>query len=109
MRPESGRRESRKRFKFLPHVRFGRIRRTRVRDVGAVGVLRSDGRQKVERIGRGRSRRLAGPVPRAQGICSSENWLKFAQFACTVPTQLKSATLSAIKTVRYKSFITRSG
>lgn len=35
--------------------------------------------------------------------------LKFAQFACTVPTQPKIATLSAIKTIRYKSFITRSG
>jgi hypothetical protein len=40
---------------------------------------------------------------------SSENWLEFAQFACTVPTQQKFAILSAIKTIRYKSFITRSG
>jgi hypothetical protein len=34
---------------------------------------------------------------------------KFAQFPCTIPTQPKIGTLSAIKTVRYKSFITRSG
>jgi hypothetical protein len=34
---------------------------TRVRDVGAVVVLRSDGRQKVERIRRGRTRSLAEP------------------------------------------------
>jgi hypothetical protein len=52
---------------------------------------------------------LAEPVPRAQGICGSENWLKFARFACTVPTQPKIGTLSAIKTIGYRSFITRSG
>ncbi|HEX4004371.1 MAG TPA: hypothetical protein VHX36_17085 [Candidatus Acidoferrales bacterium] len=34
--------------------------------------------------------------------------LKFAQSACTVPTQPQIATLSTIKTIRYKSFITRS-
>jgi hypothetical protein len=39
----------------------------------------------------------------------SRNWLKFAQFACTVPTQQRIAILSAIKTIRYKSLITRSG
>jgi len=39
----------------------------------------------------------------------SRNSLKFAQFACTVPTQQKFARLSAIKTIRYESFITRSG
>jgi hypothetical protein len=33
---------------------------------------------------------------------------EIAQFACTDPTQPKSGTLSAIKTIRYKSFITRS-
>src|ERR1035438_6050407 len=32
---------------------------------------------------------------------------EIAQFACTVPTQPKRATLSAFKTIRYKSFITR--
>ena len=31
---------------------------------------------------------------------------KFVQFSCTVPTQPQFATLSAIKTIRYKSFIT---
>jgi hypothetical protein len=40
---------------------------------------------------------------------AARNWLKFAQFACTVPTQPNNATLSAIKTIRYKHFITRSG
>jgi hypothetical protein len=34
---------------------------------------------------------------------------KFAQFPCTVPTQPNIGTLSVIKTIRYKSFITRSG
>jgi hypothetical protein len=38
-----------------------------------------------------------------------QNWLKFAQFACTVPTQPKTSTLSAMKTIRYKSSVTRSG
>jgi hypothetical protein len=33
---------------------------------------------------------------------------EIAQFACTVPTQPKFAVLSAIKTIRYKSFITHS-
>jgi hypothetical protein len=42
-------------------------------------------------------------------VPKQRNWLKFAQFACTVPTQPKIATLSSIKTIRYKSFITRSG
>jgi hypothetical protein len=36
-------------------------------------------------------------------------WAEIAQFVCTVPTQTKIATLSAIKTIRYISFITRSG
>jgi hypothetical protein len=36
------------------------------------------------------------------------NWLKFTQLACTVPTQPKNSILSAIKTIGYKSFITRS-
>jgi hypothetical protein len=44
-----------------------------------------------------------------QMTVSSENRLKFAQFACTVPTQLEIGTLTAIKTIRYKGFITRSG
>jgi hypothetical protein len=34
---------------------------------------------------------------------------EITQFACTIPAQQKIATSSAIKTIRYKSFITRSG
>jgi hypothetical protein len=44
-----------------------------------------------------------------QMTVGSENWLEFAQFACTVPTQREFAMLSAIKTIRYERFITRSG
>jgi hypothetical protein len=64
--------------------------------------------QNVERIRRGRTRSLPSQflVPK---VCSSEIGWKFVQLACTVPTQQKFATLSAIKTIRYRSFITRSG
>jgi hypothetical protein len=34
---------------------------------------------------------------------------EIVQFPCTVPTQPKVAILSAIRTIRYRSFITRSG
>jgi hypothetical protein len=65
--------------------------------------------KRSKKIGADELESLAEPVPRAQGICSSENWLKFARFACTVPTQPKIATLSTIKTMGYRDFITRSG
>lgn len=37
----------------------------------------------------------------SKGFVGSEIGLEFAQFACTVPTQPKIATLSTIKTIRY--------
>ena len=39
------------------------------------------------------------PAPRAQGTCSRQNWLRFTQFPCTVPTQPKIGMLCPMKTM----------
>ena len=68
----------------------------------------------VQMAGKGRknSARTNSKLGRASSSCPKDlqqrDWLKFAQFSCTVPTQLRIAKLSASKTTRYKSFITRS-
>ncbi len=69
----------------------------------------------VQMAGKGRknSARTNSKLGRASSSCPKDlqqrNRLKFVQFACTVPTQPKLAPLSAIETIRYKRFITRSG